>query len=568
MKLLLTLVVIVAAGLLGYEIYCKWPVAIIAAILTWILFRFALAGAVIGIIISIVFTVGMIILSRRTVGPYELSFDSLKELLPVMGVAFPFTYALDKALLVINSSGWMKAGVVILTAIIVMELLVNLLGGRVRRWVIVLVVLIIIFLALKGADFEIGTASATTTATEVETKTKETSSISAFFDKMFGKKEPEAEVETKVKVQADEPKLGETGVSASWYAFYNLSLQKDNNTKNDYNFGEDLKALNPNVELTAKNYDLDFRERIKIDPALGAADMAWFDAILGTRYLGVFYEECKGNWATTMNSAKDYWCEHQLEYYQTLDAFFAFLDSGTVSLKEGSGIQDQMYMNPNTASKIPDIIVKTTDQESGLFLVYTLTVKGNTFEVMYRTECGYQPTNVEEVMNITPQNKSTDPTPSPSPVNPTPSPSPVNPTPAPSPTPTPSNPKDPTKGTQGDPVKPNDDKGPGEDTNNGVGATESKKDRDDTSTSYDSYEDYREDMNELEDINDTQKTGDDKNTPSIIVSPSTDVDNNGDKGTGNGGINEPTPTAPVVTEADTGKTIDETPGEAWGGPPD
>jgi|GEM_PF-1266438 len=356
----------------------------------------------------------------------------------------------------------------------------------------------------------------------------------------------------------------------TWYGFYNPSMLRDDIEGNDYDFGYNLvdffEAEDEEEEPIAADFDQDLRERMAVDPKLGAAVMAWMDANVGTRYLGTFYEECKGEWASTMNTAAERWMENEEEYLATLDAFFGFLDNAEdVTLKTGKGITDQMYMNPFTVSGVPDIIVMETDQEEGLFLVYELRIKGNIFEVMYRTDCGYQPTNVEKVMNITPQ---------PNPNNPAPQPSKPNPTPTPTPTPTPpSNPKDPDEGTQGPLVGPNDDPGPGPDTNNGEGAWFSSEQEEDGSIFLPSYQEYEEIMDELEDINETQREGGDDNTPTYTppedkYGTDVNVDSNAENGTGYGGIDVSTPVTPPAQTTGGESVTNDGPGEAWGGPPD
>jgi len=352
----------------------------------------------------------------------------------------------------------------------------------------------------------------------------------------------------------------------TWYGFYNPSMLRDDIEGNDYDFGYNLvdffEAEDEEEEPIAADFDQDLRERMAVDPKLGAAVMAWMDANVGTRYLGTFYEECKGEWASTMNTAAERWMENEEEYLATLDAFFGFLDNAEdVTLKTGKGITDQMYMNPFTVSGVPDIIVMETDQEEGLFLVYELRIKGNIFEVMYRTDCGYQPTNVEKVMNITPQ---------PNPNKPAPQPSKPNPTPTPT---QPSNPKDPSKGTQGPLVGPNDDPGPGPDTNNGEGAWFSSEQEEDGSIFLPSYQEYEEIMDELEDINETQREGGDDNTPTYTppedkYGTDVNVDSNAENGTGYGGIDVSTPVTPPAQTTGGKSVTNDGPGEAWGGPPD
>lgn len=156
-----------------------------------------------------------------------------------------------------------------------------------------------------------------------------------------------------------------------------------------------------------------------------------------------------------------------------------------------------------------------------------------------------------------------DPTPTPKP-NPDPTPTP-DPDPTPTPDPTPK--KDPEKAPKEN-TEPNDNPGPGPDTNNGVGAQHSTADQDTNSDHYPSYDEYKQDMEEMEQINDTQQEAGDPNTPSTTPKPGTNVDNNGDKGTGNGGADAATPTQPPAHEAGSGQEISDNPGEAWGGPPD
>ncbi|MCR5700307.1 MAG: hypothetical protein K6G49_02660 [Candidatus Saccharibacteria bacterium] len=325
--------------------------------------------------------------------------------------------------------------------------------------------------------------------------------------------------------------------SDPWYKFYNSDLQNDGDASNDYNFGP-----NPYVDgKDAKYYDADFRERLKQDPALAAASTAWLDANVGTRYLGEFYESCQGDWAKTMNAAKDGFMNNgQDAYTKNLDAFFKYLDSATkVEIRECKSVSDQMYMNPHTAGGVvPDIIVLLTDDHSGHELVYTFEIKGNTFEVAYRIECGYQPTDVAEIMGITAQDKST--VTSSGPDNPSPSPNPPGPTPDPGPK------KDPSKLTPIN-TEPNDNRGPGENTI-GDDPNHSTKDRADNSTSFPSYDAYREYMDYLAEVNQTQRVGGDSNQPSTETPTGTTVDNNAANGTGYGGIDTPTPvSAPAET---------------------
>lgn len=392
-----------------------------------------------------------------------------------------------------------------------------------------------------------------------------------------------------------------------WYKFYNTDLQYDQDKTNNFNFGPA-----PKEGQSADYYVDDLLDRWDHDPALAAGDMAWADAILGTRYLGTFYESCKGDWAETINVTKVAFMENQMAYYTRLDAFHKLLTAAEkVEVRECHGVTDQMYMNPYTEDSVPDVIVLKTGDQTGHELVFTFNIKGNQVEVAYRIECGYQPTNVAEVMGITPQeiapeaskpsgggttpsssttpNKPTTPdsptpdNPTPTPDNPTPTPEPPTPTPEPPtptpepPTPTPEPPtptpepgpeKDPTKLSDAD-TEPNDNTGLGEDTNNPSDSEHSTADQPTNSTEYPSYEAYTEDMKKMEQINNDQNVGGGSNEPSTPPpSIDTTVDNNGGSSAGYGSADTPTDTSAPAAEAGTGKSVNDNPGEAWGGPSD
>lgn len=353
-------------------------------------------------------------------------------------------------------------------------------------------------------------------------------------------------------------------VTPSWH-FYNLDLQNNATTDDDYNFG-------PPPQVTeASNLDQELRSRMREDPVLGAAVMAWADSVLGTSYLGRFFDECNEEWDAAMNKAAHAWTQDKEEYDKTLDAFFQHLDRASMEVRDKKGLKDQMYMNPDTKDGIPEIIILETDNHEGKFLVYTFTIKGSTKkEIMYRLDCGFQPTNVAGTMKkVTVKQKvvggggkinfipvisggggksgggGSDPTPKPDPKPPKPTP------------PTPKPIKDPTKGT---PVLPNDDKGPGPNTNTGPGGQYSSRDLPGNSNDL-TPEEYRKIIEQMENANSGSREGGDPNTPSTPTPADTTPDNNGDTGNGNGGIDEPTPVSP-------GPVDDDPPGEAWDGPPD
>ncbi len=359
---------------------------------------------------------------------------------------------------------------------------------------------------------------------------------------------------TTVALGVDWPSKGDdnsgyTGVEGEngWH-FYNLDLQSDSDEDNDFNFGP-----NPyDEDFTAADYDNDFRGRLAKDPALGAADIAWLDANVGTRFLGEFYESCKGDWAKTINAAKTEWIENPSAYYKTLAAFFGYLNKAEVSIAaKGNNITDQMYMNPYTTDAIPDVIVMKTKQQDGPFLVYTFTIKGNTFEVEYRIPCGYQPTNVKIVMGITPQSKPSKP-------------SGGNnsgggdkgggsePTTKPEETTKKKYNKDPSQSNNSGQ---NDDKGPGENTN--TGGNKSSKEKDSNSNNQSSYDDYRKKIDEMNDANSGNGSNNSSNNPSTGSGSGTNVDSNADK------ANTPTPQSDKASEINGDDSA-----QAWDGPAD
>ena len=410
------------------------------------------------------------------------------------------------------------------------------------------------------------------------------------------------EVEPVISLAESEPSEGATE-EMHWH-FYNLDLQEDGTLSNDFNFGKsplssetilgplaaeaEAKNFKGSIEIenTIKNMDPkiiddEFRSRMREDPALGAADMAWFDSIMGTRYLGVFYDECDSQWDAAMNMAKEQFIADPDMYNNRLDAFFKYLDKATKIeiTRQDKGLTDQMYMNPATEDGIPDIIVMETADHQGWFIKYTFTIKETTTkEISYRMDCGYQPTNVAKIMKVkvkpNPNNtedkkkkgggqSTTSASSSPSNPNPNPSnpsnpdkPGGKDPKVPDKPKPDPYD-KDPTKGT---PVLPNDVPGPGESTNTGPGGQYSSKDKVGNSNDLTPQE-YADIMKDLEEANKISREAGDPNTPSTPTPPDTTVHSNAENGTGYGGIDTPTPVAPSSVSNDT-------PGDHWDGPAD
>ena len=408
--------------------------------------------------------------------------------------------------------------------------------------------------------------------------------------------------------------------SNDWYDLRHLKVLGGEKSDDD-DFGpnpldEILAEKVANGELTIKDisgktekelYDLvtareifdRFVDELAKDPIKGAADMGYYDVIHGTNFLGAFSTELKDHPDALMeriNSKALEWLQDEDEYRKVLTAFVATLErSDEIEISyAANGLDDQMYMFGTTPDHVPIVIVMESTDHAGYLLTFRDYIKGTTeVTVKYRINCDFQPTNVSKVAKVTVQ---------PNPANPpstgggggggttggggTPStggggtPSTGGGgttgggggyTPPPTPTPPITNPKDPTKGT---PVGENKGGGPGPDTNNGVGAVWSTEEEP-TNSLHEDLDDYWEDIAELKE---PQKEAGDPNTPTYTPpSPApkqpaaTDppkVDNNGDKGTGNGGADKPTPVAPDVTYTDpkTGGTKsfdDEDAGEEW-----
>lgn len=366
--------------------------------------------------------------------------------------------------------------------------------------------------------------------------------------------------------------------------YYNSLLQNDGDEANDYDFGPSLAQLEvmdgkvqngDTVEYTVEDYDADYRERGSIDPAAFVAFSFYTDMVTGSD----LYKDYRIQYPdpmSAMNAAIHDFNDDEALFKEYQEVFFERLDKAEVSLKSGKNIKDQMYMNPYTLDGIPEVVVYETLQDDGLFLVYTYNIKGNKVDVVFRVDCGYQPTDVAELFGVEPEKhpqkptnpKPSEPTPT-KPTDPTPTdPTPTDPTPT-DPTPTePSNPKDPSKGTQGSVVGPNDVSGRGPNTNNGKGAQYSSEQTDDGSVFLPTYDDYQDTIDDLEEINDNQKEAGDKNTPSYKPPESSDTKVDNDAGNGWGDIDDKPAVSKPVTDGNGDKVTDDGFGEAdWGTPP-
>lgn len=353
-----------------------------------------------------------------------------------------------------------------------------------------------------------------------------------------------------------------------WH-FYNNDLQKDEDKLNDYDFGPNPILENVSMEKvqeaikgkkttdSVKIEDIiksfkaeDIREnqieRIKKDPKLGAADMAWMDAVAGTRYLGIFYSAAKEQWDQAMNDAADAWIKDSKAYDEAVSRFEKKIrNANKAELRYlDTGINDQMYMEPvGKTEGIPDITVMESDKHSGWFIVYTYIVKETkTIEVAYRIDCGYQPCNVAEIMKIKVKKNPNKPV-----VVKSASQGPDNDPGSHTgddddPDAHTDKPKDKEKGTQ---VSSNDNKGPGKETNGGDKSSAEKP----GNSGEMNHQEYEQAMQENEEAQKSREGGE-PNTPSTPTESNTNVDNNGDNGAGNGGIDKETEKSDSIVSAE------------------
>ncbi|MBR2830826.1 hypothetical protein IKE83_00505, partial [Candidatus Saccharibacteria bacterium] len=330
------------------------------------------------------------------------------------------------------------------------------------------------------------------------------------------------------------------------------------------------------------------------EPAKLAAMSFYHYATLPSQFNGTYFT----NWTKDkdqamilINDQAAKWAEDPEAYSEALEKFKSVLEfANEVKLEyHANGIDDQMYMFGVTPGERPEVIVMESKDHGGFFITFKYVIKETlVIEVSYRIDCDFQPCNVGPELNVTVKKNPNKPAPS----KPTPAPKPEPKKEDPKPetgttsggkipastsgttsggrssssgsisggrssgsssggtwNPPITHPKDPTKGTD---VGKNDNPGPGPDTNNGVGAAWSSKEES-TDSAHETYREYKEDIQELKEINETQRTGGDSNTPSTPTPANTTVDSNAEKGTGNGGIDTPTPTK---SEA---KTVDNTP---------
>lgn len=196
-------------------------------------------------------------------------------------------------------------------------------------------------------------------------------------------------------------------IEATWYKFYHYETLKNESLLDDFDFG--LSAWSEGI--TAEQVMEEHFRRIEQDPALGAATFADFDVRLGLDFLnpGEHYDQnwSDGYWTTKINQCAVAYAADQNRYDVLVGRWENFVRTyAQVKLMYVENVVDQMYMVTLTSQnewEAPEVIIATTDQPSGHILSYVFLIKGNEFEVPFRSDCGFQPTNVAEVMKETPK---------------------------------------------------------------------------------------------------------------------------------------------------------------------
>ncbi len=341
--------------------------------------------------------------------------------------------------------------------------------------------------------------------------------------------------------------------------YFNSKLQNDDDKSNDYNFGP--SGPTDDVEKTRK----EFWFRMKHDPGFAAAQLWREDSKCNTNFLKKFYVACNGDVEDAINTAADKFEKDPSLWEKSVKAYAKWVKNHNAGyeIKTESVWKSQAFMDPHdkTPSGRPRVIAKKTNSGPSHLFVQKRSVNDVIIEVVTRIECGYQPLDVEpDGWTITrPEGGGGNPDPN-GPTTPT---QPTNPTTPVNPT-NPKYHKDPEKAPKKN-TEPNDDRGPGPDTNNGPGAQHSTKDQP-TNSDHMTLPEYKSEINKIKDINNTQQKAGGPNTPTTPKpAPNTQVDNNGDKGTGYGGADKATPVQ-TPAKQENGQEITTKPAGQWGGP--
>ncbi|MBR2997065.1 hypothetical protein IKF33_01345 [Candidatus Saccharibacteria bacterium] len=212
-------------------------------------------------------------------------------------------------------------------------------------------------------------------------------------------KEAEATTTTTAVVPDPEPEPDEPeDVVSEGVYFFNDEVQGKSNG-HDLDFGPDaFEAAKTGGEARDE-----LLRRCQKDPVLLAAVDSWIDVNLGTNLCGVFYEDT-AEWRQAVNDYASAMA-HDPELFEKSfeETKNLIMNDSKPSVKEiDEGVEDQMFMRPRSSkSEIPTLTILATEHPDGHYLELKFSVKGDdSFAVNFRMECGFQPTNCAEKLNV------------------------------------------------------------------------------------------------------------------------------------------------------------------------
>ena len=318
-----------------------------------------------------------------------------------------------------------------------------------------------------------------------------------------------------------------------WLTWNNFVLQSDGDPDNNANFGPDRHHKG----WTATDYFQDMKSFDESDVMILVAHVAAVDAARDTRMVGDYYDGNNHDWARTMNALVVKCLNDKVDFMHFSEVYLNMLRNEVRSVRvvHMDDINDQMYITPYTYSGVPEIVASETHQ-SGDVLIVTFKRKGgeeNDVSVGFRIDCCYQPVGVIDTMKLPNTKVEIPPEHTPGGSTPT-NPGGSDPTkPAGG-----SDPTEPPKPTPTEPAKYNKDKTQGikdpgnveqgldEDTNNGVGATTSTKDRD-SNSNHGNYSEYQQAIEQNKSANTTSNSGSDAGGTSSSSSAKVDANDDG-----------------------------------------
>lgn len=316
--------------------------------------------------------------------------------------------------------------------------------------------------------------------------------------------------------------------------FYHDDVVDDGDDENDWDFGKSPYKKGKG----AKYYQRDFANKILKDPAKLSGTLVAYDGTLGTPYLGevsaVGYDEKytyldRGNTAIRIMSK----AENKPIFDDTSSVIYDLIMSADKVKLKKKDITNYLCMTDLTIDGVPSLVYYSVDIKDANVLALYYNMKGeDTAEIDFCIDCDYQWCNCESKMDVRPAAK----------------PSGVGSHKASKKTKshgskpgkkpggtgdntggTPQYNKSPSKAPSTN-TEPNDDKGPGPDTNNPSDPQHSRVDTPDSSTSG-SYQDYKDNNQNLSDTNNSnQQSGTNPGKPSTGGGGGANVDSSSDGG--------------------------------------